>query len=102
MSFNYAKQNACSHCFLAVQLIATLNDRDRLVRESTCLSLANLKSRKGIPGIVHLWRNDAISTVRAAALLSLEHIGGPEAEEAMHLTKVLTSEIQALQETMRK
>jgi hypothetical protein len=41
-----------------------------------------------LAGIVHLWRNDAISTVRAAALLSLEHIGGPEAAEAMHLTKV--------------
>lgn len=42
-------------------------------------------------------RNDAISTVRAAALVSLEGIGGPEAESAMHLTKVLTEEIASLQ-----
>jgi hypothetical protein len=37
------------------KLILALNDKDRLVREACCLALSNLKSVKGIPGIVHLW-----------------------------------------------
>lgn len=78
------------------RLVKCLSDGDRLVRESACLALCNLKSKAGIPGIVNLWRNDAISSVRAAALLSLEGIGGPEAMEAMQLTRVLTNEIAEL------
>ncbi len=36
-------------------LIKLLNDEDRLVRESACLSLGHMKSSQGIPHIVDLW-----------------------------------------------
>eukprot|EP00051_Salpingoeca_urceolata_P001149 m.38935 g.38935 ORF g.38935 m.38935 type:complete len:440 (+) comp11222_c1_seq2:125-1444(+) len=81
-----------------LQMIAVgLKDPDRLVREASAMALANLGSTDGIPGIVHLWRNDAISNVRAAALVALEKIGGPEAQSAMHMTQVLMEEIGNLQ-----
>ena len=43
-------------------------------------------------------RNDAISNVREAARIALEKIGGEEAKKAMHITKVLSGEIQKLSE----
>lgn len=41
-------------------------------------------------------RNDFISSVREAAALALEQIGGEEAQKAMHITKVLADEIKML------
>ena len=41
-------------------------------------------------------RNDVISSVREAAQVALEQIGGEEAEKAMHMTRVLTEEIRML------
>lgn len=44
-----------NHHKLSRQLIRCLSDKDRLVRESSCMALANLKSTAAVPGIVHLW-----------------------------------------------
>lgn len=41
-------------------------------------------------------RNDVISSVRDAAGLALEQIGGPQAEKAMQITKILAEEIRML------
>ena len=41
-------------------------------------------------------RNDFISSVREAAQVALEQIGGEEANKAMHMTKVLADEIRML------
>ncbi|XP_023933470.1 uncharacterized protein LOC106162415 isoform X2 [Lingula anatina] len=73
-----------------------LTDQDRLVRESGCLALGHLKSQGAVGKLVQMWRNDVISTVRDAAQLALEQIGGEEANKAIHMTKVLAEEIQKL------
>ncbi|XP_019646659.1 PREDICTED: protein tirA-like isoform X1 [Branchiostoma belcheri] len=78
------------------RLLKTLQDKDRLVRESGCIALGHLRVRQAVPQLVHLWRNDTISTVREAASVSLEKIGGEEAEKAIHMTKVLSEEIKLL------
>ena len=36
-------------------LLKTLSSKDRLVRESGCLSLGHLKVAEAVPKIVHLW-----------------------------------------------
>lgn len=77
-------------------LMKCLNDKDRLVREAGCLALGQLQSKKAVPKLLHLWRNDFISHVREAAQAALEQIGGKEVEEAMHITKVLAEEIRML------
>jgi len=41
-------------------------------------------------------RNDFISSVREAAQVALEQIGGKEANQAMYITKVLSDEIRML------
>ncbi|CAH1232801.1 FAM65A [Branchiostoma lanceolatum] len=85
------------------RLLKTLQDKDRLVRESGCIALGYLRASKAVPQLVHLWRNDTISTVREAASVSLEKIGGEEAEKAIHMTKVLSEEIKLLmQQSMQK
>ncbi|XP_072172254.1 uncharacterized protein [Diadema setosum] len=78
------------------RLLRLLKDRDRLVRQSGCLALGHMKARQAVPSLVNLWRNDAISNVREAAHMALEKIGGDEAQEAIHITKVLSAEIKAL------
>ncbi|XP_072047426.1 uncharacterized protein [Amphiura filiformis] len=77
-------------------LLRLLRDKDRLVRESGCLSLGYIKAKQAVSTIVHLWRNDPISNVREAAQVALEKIGGEEAQKAMHITRVLQDEIKAL------
>ncbi|XP_035690300.1 uncharacterized protein LOC118425519 isoform X3 [Branchiostoma floridae] len=85
------------------RLLKTLQDKDRLVRESGCIALGYLRAKEAVPQLVHLWRNDTISTVREAASVSLEKIGGEEAEKAIHMTKVLSEEIKLLmQQSMQK
>eukprot|EP00057_Strongylocentrotus_purpuratus_P035544 XP_799955.3 PREDICTED: uncharacterized protein LOC577369 isoform X1 [Strongylocentrotus purpuratus] len=78
------------------RLLRLLKDRDRLVRQSCCLALGHMRAKQAIPSLVQLWRNDAISNVREAAHIALEKIGGDEAQEAIHITKVLSAEIKAL------
>ena len=46
--------------------------------------------------LLHFRRNDYISSVREAAQVALEQIGGEEANKAMHMTKVLAEEIRKL------
>ena len=41
-------------------------------------------------------RNDYISTVREAARVAIEQIGGDQAEQALHVTRVLGEEIEKL------
>ncbi|XP_078481634.1 uncharacterized protein LOC144742654 [Ciona intestinalis] len=77
-------------------LLGCLSSNDRLVRESGCLALGRMKSKAAIAKLLHLWRNDTISSVREAAQIAIEQIGGEEAERAMHVTKVLSDEIQKL------
>ena len=43
-----------------------------------------------------LRRNDYISTVREAAKIAIEQIGGDDAEQALHVTRVLGEEIEKL------
>ncbi|XP_064612597.1 uncharacterized protein LOC135476493 [Liolophura sinensis] len=78
------------------KLMKTLNDKDRLVREAGCIALGRLKAEHAVPRLVHIWRNDVISSVRDAAGLALEQIGGPQAEKAMQITKILAEEIRML------
>ena len=47
-------------------------------------------------GVACFRRNDFISHVREAAQVALEQIGGDEAENAIHMTKVLSDEIRYL------
>ncbi|CAH1801189.1 unnamed protein product [Owenia fusiformis] len=77
-------------------LMKCLNDKDRLVRESGCIALGHMKVEKAVNKLVQLWRNDYISSVRDAAAVALELIGGEEANKAMHITKVLAEEIRLL------
>ncbi|KAK2177786.1 hypothetical protein NP493_578g02004 [Ridgeia piscesae] len=79
-----------------VALVRCLADKDRLVRESACLALGHLKVEAAVKKLVQLWRNDFISSVREAAQVALEQIGGEEANKAMHMTKVLAEEIRML------
>lgn len=76
--------------------MSCLDHPDRLVRESGCLALGRLKSQKSVPKLVQKWRNDVISTVREAAQIAINQIGGDDAEQAMHVTKILSEEISLL------
>ena len=84
------------------KIIYLLDDKDRLVRESACLSLARYKQPEGkawvnpVPKILSVWRDDPISDVRNAALKALETIGSEEAMEGMLVLKVLQAEIKQL------
>nr|XP_039256889.1 uncharacterized protein LOC120333624 isoform X1 [Styela clava] len=82
-----------------IGLLLCLDHKDRLVRESGCLALGRLKSKKSISKLVQLWRNDTISSVREAAQIAINQIGGDEAEQAMHVTKVLSEEIGLLKKS---
>ncbi|CAH1232799.1 Hypp510 [Branchiostoma lanceolatum] len=77
-------------------LVNLLKDEDRLVRESTCVSLGYLQAQAAVPHIINAWRNDPISHVREAAQAALRVIGGDEANQAVHITQVLTREMNDL------
>ncbi|XP_005103448.1 uncharacterized protein LOC101857264 [Aplysia californica] len=78
------------------KLLGLMEDEDRLVRESACLSLGFLRSTKAVPYIVDRWRNDPISTVREAAELALSKMETSDAKRCMKVTQVLSSEMKAL------
>ncbi|XP_067932665.1 uncharacterized protein [Watersipora subatra] len=78
------------------RLMKCLKDKDRFVRESACIALGYLKANTAVPALLQIWRNDYISSVRDAAELALQQIGGDEVNRAMKMTKVLTAEIQEL------
>lgn len=46
--------------------------------------------------IVICRRNDPISQVRQAAEIAIRHIGGPEADKALKINKVLSTEMDKL------
>ncbi|KAK3753119.1 hypothetical protein RRG08_024397 [Elysia crispata] len=77
-------------------LIRIIEDEDRLVRESACLSLGYLRSVRAVSFVVDRWRNDPISTVREAAELALSKMNAAEAQRCMKVTQVLSSEMSAL------
>ncbi|GFN83834.1 hypothetical protein PoB_001034000 [Plakobranchus ocellatus] len=77
-------------------LIGIIEDEDRLVRESACLSLGFLRSARAVSYVVDRWRNDPISTVREAAELALSKMDAVEAQRCMKVTQVLSSEMSAL------
>ncbi|XP_035690308.1 uncharacterized protein LOC118425522 [Branchiostoma floridae] len=77
-------------------LVNLLKDEDRLVRESTCVSLGYLQAQDAVPHVINAWRNDPISHVREAAQAALRVIGGEEANQAVHITQVLTREMNDL------
>ncbi|XP_078679619.1 uncharacterized protein LOC144915279 [Branchiostoma floridae x Branchiostoma belcheri] len=77
-------------------LVDLLKDEDRLVRESTCVSLGYLQAQDAVPHVINAWRNDPISHVREAAQAALRVIGGDEADQAVHITQVLTREMNDL------
>ncbi|XP_070573272.1 uncharacterized protein [Ptychodera flava] len=89
-------KTGCTEPNVTKKLMKLLDDKDRLVRESGCLALGHLKVKQAVPKLVQLWRNDTISHVREAAEVALQQIGGEEAEQAMHITKVLSEEIKML------
>ncbi|GFR97334.1 hypothetical protein ElyMa_006321300 [Elysia marginata] len=77
-------------------LVGIIEDEDRLVRESACLSLGYLRSVRAVSYVVDRWRNDPISTVREAAELALSKMDAVEAQRCMKVTQVLSSEMSAL------
>ncbi|CAH1801193.1 unnamed protein product [Owenia fusiformis] len=83
-------------------MIKLLSDEDRLVRESACLSLGKMKTEKAVPHIIDLWRNDPIKHVREAAQVALSKVGGGEAAQAIKVTSVLSTEMEALRNSKRK
>ncbi|KAL5017556.1 hypothetical protein ScPMuIL_007145 [Solemya velum] len=81
------------------KIIKQLDDKDRLVRESGCLALGYLKATgKAEQAVVDVWKNDAIKSVREAAELALNRMGGELAQECINVTKVLTAEMAFLHE----
>ncbi|XP_071094220.1 uncharacterized protein [Haliotis cracherodii] len=84
------------------KLISIMEDEDRLVRESACLSLGYLKSQRAVSYIVDRWRNDPISTVRQAAELALSKMNVEEAQKCIQVTKVLSAEMSALKPQPKK
>lgn len=79
-----------------VSLRKCLKAKDRVVREAACLALGHLGVEDAIEELVNLWRNDIISNVREAALVALNKIGGPKANEAIRVTQVLENEIRSM------
>ncbi|ESO84624.1 hypothetical protein LOTGIDRAFT_236148 [Lottia gigantea] len=78
------------------KLVGLLEDEDRLVRESSLLSLGYLKAVKAVDHVVNRWRNDPISTVREAASLALKRMNIEEAQKCIKVTEVLSQEMSAL------
>ncbi|XP_074642489.1 uncharacterized protein LOC141899829 isoform X2 [Tubulanus polymorphus] len=89
-------RTGCRTLRVLEELMKTLDSKDRLVRESGCLSLGHLQVEDAVPKLVQLWRNDFISSVREAASIALEQIGGEQANEAIRMTKLLSEEIHML------
>ncbi|XP_062571583.1 uncharacterized protein LOC134233623, partial [Saccostrea cucullata] len=79
------------------KIIGMLEDVDRLVRESACLALGYLKAGgKSEQAVADRWRNDPIKSVREAAEIALKRMGGDLAKKCIHITDVLSSEMQFL------
>ncbi|KAK7087902.1 uncharacterized protein [Littorina saxatilis] len=78
------------------KLVSLLEDEDRLVRESACLSLGYMQAVDAVDAIVDRWRNDPISTVREAAELALSKMNVPAAQRCIKVTQILSSEMSAL------
>lgn len=79
------------------KIIGMLEDDDRLVRESGCLALGYLKAGgKSELAVADRWRNDPIKSVREAAELALKRMGGDLAKKCIHITDVLSGEMQFL------
>ncbi|CAD5125337.1 DgyrCDS13576 [Dimorphilus gyrociliatus] len=76
------------------RLTSMLNDNDRVVRESACLSLGHMKCTKAVSNIIDVWRNDPIKHVREAAQVALSRMGGEEANKAMKMVEVLSNEMK--------
>ena len=73
-----------------------LTDQDRLVRESVCIAFAYRKNKRMSSHLVHVWRNDTISSVREAAQTALFRLGGEDAASTMQMTKILQEEMNFL------
>ena len=73
-----------------------LTDQDRLVRESVCIAFAHRKNKRMSSHLVHVWRNDTISSVREAAQTALFRLGGEDAASTMQMTKILQEEMNFL------
>ncbi|XP_048742327.2 uncharacterized protein LOC125655838 [Ostrea edulis] len=83
------------------KIIGMLEDDDRLVRESACLALGYLKAGgKSEQAVADRWRNDPIKSVREAAELALKRMGGDLAKKCIHITDILSSEMQFLKTPM--
>ena len=76
-----------------------LEDKDRLVRESVCIAFAYRKNHSMSPHLVHVWRNDHISSVRDAAHTALMRLGGADAASTMQTTNILQEEMKFLMES---
>ncbi|CAL1542616.1 unnamed protein product [Lymnaea stagnalis] len=85
-----------SHPETVDKLISLVEDEDRLVRESACLSLGFLRATQATDPIMNCWRNDPISTVREAAELALSKLDVIEAQSCIKVTKLLSSEMNTL------
>lgn len=79
------------------KIMGMLEDDDRLVRESGCLALGYLMAGgKSELAVADRWRNDPIKSVREAAELALKRMGGDLAKKCIHITDVLSEEMQFL------
>ncbi|XP_033748675.1 uncharacterized protein LOC117333479 isoform X2 [Pecten maximus] len=79
------------------KIISKLDDDDRLVRESACLALGYLKAGgKSESAVADRWRNDPIKSVREAAEIALKRMGGTLADKCMHVTNVISKEMDSL------
>ncbi|XP_064612127.1 uncharacterized protein LOC135476138 [Liolophura sinensis] len=90
-----ARSNARSKKSLS-KLMKALEDEDRLVRESACFALGFLQAASAVEAIADRWRNDPISHVRTAASEALKMMDNEEARKCVHMTEVLTGEMQSL------
>eukprot|EP00164_Ancoracysta_twista_P017481 GFYU01029804.1.p1 GENE.GFYU01029804.1~~GFYU01029804.1.p1 ORF type:complete len:122 (-),score=19.09 GFYU01029804.1:205-516(-) len=82
-------------------IIQKLSHSDRIVRQAAIITCSMLKATDSVKKIIHMWRNDPISDVRASAKTALEAIGGQEAETAIYVTGILTDEMGLLAASMR-
>ncbi|OAF64737.1 hypothetical protein A3Q56_07552 [Intoshia linei] len=81
---------------ICTSLLDLTKHPDRLVRQSACLALGKLKYSPAIQRLIHIWRNDFISVVRNSAHAALKSIGGPDAEQAVKVTRILEDELKEL------
>ena len=97
------------------RLINLLTDKDRIVRQSTCLALGSIKATSAIPHLSNVWyetshvlhlfnllnffiirRNDYINVVRDTARAALRKMQVPTALGVLRVTDILEAEIDHL------